>query len=301
MPVIGLLLKPPNRPLCDIAARPISRAALDLQDEGIRVVFASDVQQGELVGHEATHAGWQAVRLRPDAVIDHYPGFSDPVGHQTRLHQLAAVPVANPPALVGLIRDKVRTQAVLQDLGMPALCTDPRRFAAFLDDGPAFVKPRYGSFGIGVRWIQGVPPPREGGQPVFLQRAVPPPAGFAGVSVRILVQRTLDGPVAYPAVARVSDSDPVVNRARGADVIAAHRRFPLAAERSRILALAVLDRFPGAIELGVDAVVDPDQGVHLIEVNHRPRGRLAALALTDPGRVPAHERALREPFRWMAR
>ncbi len=281
---------------------PLGRAALVLAEEGVDVVFGDRAEAGVLHGLRAVPGGWVRASVRPDAVYDRFPSFTRPEQYGQLLQGLGAVPVVNPPRVIALARDKVAAQQILAHLGMPPMEADPRRFARFLRDGPAFVKPRFGSFGEGVRHIERAPPPRIGpggrGQPAILQRAVSPPVGWAGVSVRVLVQRTVDGPVARTPVARSSRDDPVVNRSRGAEVFPLADRWPGCVAEAHRLALRALDAFPEAVELGVDAVLDRHEKLMLIEVNARPRGRLAALAARWPDRFGAeHEAAVMAPLR----
>lgn len=301
MTVLAVLLKPAPRPPPPPEQLPIGRAALALP--GVSVVFGGHCEDGLLVGQQAVPGGWREVRVRPDAAVDRYGSFSDPVGYACLLEGLGPVPVLNPPRLTALLRDKVATQTRLGALGMPPIAVDPRTWPSFLSE-PAFVKPRFGSFGRGIERVTAPPPARatvDGvDQPSLLQRAIRPPSGWAGVSLRVLAQRTPEGPVVRTPVARVSKRDPVVNRARGAEVLPAVDFFPKTAERARELARRVLDALPEAIEIGVDAVVDPAGTPHLIEVNARPRGRLAALAALDPTRFQQeHEAAVLAPLRWL--
>ncbi len=305
-PVIGLLLPAPDRPPRPPSEQPIGRAARTLSDR-LTVLIGSEMVHGRLQGHIAMPSGWVEASLAPDAVIDRFPGQSRPIAHRRLLHGLGSCPVWNPPRLVGLLFDKLRTQAVLEGLGMPPVCADPRRFAAHLTAwGAAFAKPRFGSFGRGVQRTKTPPPARievDGrSDPTLLQRAVPPPEGHAGVAARILVQDTGEGWRARPAVVRHSPTDPVVNHARGAKVVSAADAFGVdVASALESLAVRVAarlsERFPGAIELGVDAVLDPALSPHLIEVNARPRGRLGALAAQHPQRFGAlHDQACETPF-----
>lgn len=298
---LGVLLRPAAAPPPPPETLPIGRAALFLLERGVTVVFGGHAEAGRLHGHRPVPGGWEAIALPVHAAFDRYGSFTDPTGYARLLEGLGGAPVRNTPALTALFRDKVATQSALGHLGMPALTVDPRTFRSFLADGPAFVKPRFGSFGRGVARVVEAPPARavvDGvDQPLLLQRAVPPPPGWAGVSLRILAQRTPGGIVTRTPVARLSTTDPVVNRARGAEVRPVSDVFPGSEEAARNLARRVLEAFPEAVEVGVDAVLDPSGEPHLIEVNARPRGRLAALAERWPDRfAEEHEEAVRTPL-----
>ena len=70
------------------------------------------------------------------------------------------------------------------------------------------------------------------------------------------------------------------------------------------LAAEILSRQPGGeffLEFGADLVIDSQGTPHMIEVNSRPRGRLALLATQDPGAVAkAHVDACARPLRFLA-
>ena len=200
---------------------------------------------------------------------------------------------------------------------MPELEVDPARFAERLAAwGAGFAKPRYGAFGAGVERIragQTVTPTRcssvEGvWEPTILQRAVPPPSGHAGIALRILVQRTLEGDfVAAPAVVRRSATDPVVNASRGAEVTDATAHPEVDEATAQALAIASAERLSeapggdGLVEVGVDLVIDEEHLPHVIEVNSRPRGRLEVLARVAPVRYRnLHLEACLRPLRWLA-
>lgn len=302
---IAVLMRTPAgepRPPSDL---PIGRAALTLAARGVTVVFGQHAAHGTFTGLAAHADGWVPTTGRVHAALDRYGSFTDPDGYHALLAGLGSTPVFNPPRLTALLRDKLATQVVLGDLGMPELVVDPTQFGATLEQwNEGFLKPRFGSFGRGVQVattgcaravVDGVD------QPLILQRGVAAPPSFAGVSLRILVQWSTQGPLVHAPVARVSRTDRVVNRARGADVFPADDLFPTTADRARELAHAVFLRldglFPGLVEIGVDAVVAPDGEPVLIEVNARPRGRLAALASSAPDRFQAaHERAVLQPL-----
>lgn len=320
MVLIGVLVPTsPGAPSAPPEALPLGRAALALGEEGVDLLLAGMAEDGLLVGHRAVPGGWRPARGRPAAVYDRFPSQGRATQHQALLAQLAGLPVGNPPALVVLCRDKLATQRALEAAGlpMPAVEDDPDRFAAALDAwGAAFLKPRFGAMGAGVRRVvPGDPlPARLRGlqaqdEPALLQRAVPPPPGLAGRSLRVLAQRAPDGAwVQVPAVVRESEEDPVVNAARGARVRLAEDALPppALARVARMVdatcrALAATPGATHALELGVDLVLDPDDQPHLVEVNGRPNGRLERLSAQDPDRFgAAHLDAVTRPLRTLA-
>lgn len=292
----------------------MGRAALLLAEEGIDVVFGLRAEGGELVGARAVPGRWEPARSRVVAAYCRYPSQSDPEGYARLLAGLEA-PVHNPVAPTLLCRDKVACQHFLEGQGIPqpSIETDPDHFSERLASwGAGFLKPRHGAFGRGVRHVlPGDPLPSrgEGAVPgtedaLFLQAAVPPPHGWAGVSVRVLVQRLGEGWMAETPAARCSRTDPVVNAARGAEVLPAETLTDARALVDLALATAeALSRSPdgdGLIELGVDLAVDRERRPWVIEVNSRPRGRLEALAAHDPRFVSAHVEACARPLRWLA-
>ena len=267
---------------------------------------------GRLWGVRAGPDGWRPVAaVRLAAAYDRFPSRSRPEEHRALLVGLRGVPVANPPSQIALCSDKLRIQGLLAPLGMPEVEADPARFAERLARwGTGFLKPRFGALGRGVRRVQpGDRLPARGpgavvgiDEPMLLQRAVAPPPGWAGVAVRVLVQRDLDGRwrAAIP-VARRHRTDPVVNHARGAQV--APLEDPGRVRRLAIRAAEILaDQADGAllIEVGVDFAVDATGRPWLLEVNGRPRGRLEALATIDPAHARAHDAAVVRPLRVLA-
>lgn len=218
-----------------------------------------------------------------------------------------------------MCRDKLATQQVLVERGlpMPAVEADPERFVPALSRwGAAFLKPRYGVLGRGVRRVRvgetlpAVGPGAVRGQvePLLLQAAVPPPPGWAALALRALV--AWDGAwQTAPLVARVSREDPVANvalgaQARPAEDLVAPDTLARAAQLARFAAQAVHAAAAAApvVELGVDLVVDPQGEPWLIEVNGRPGGRLSALQQRDPLRWAEAEReAVCAPLRGLAR
>jgi glutathione synthase/RimK-type ligase-like ATP-grasp enzyme len=302
------------------ADRPVGRAALALEAEGVPVVFADRVVAGRAWGLRASPGGWRAVSDQAvAAAYDRFPAELRPTEHEALLAGVGDLPVANAPEVAALCRDKLAAQRVLEAHGVaiPEVEADPARFAERLAAwGRGFLKPRYGALGRDVRCVvPGDPlPARLAGtvpgttEPAVLQRAVPPPAGWAGVCCRVLVQRRPDDGelVAVTPVVRRSRVDPVVNAARGAEVLALADASPgweeAVAGAALAAARALAEPAGPVVELGVDVVVDPDGAAWVIEVNGRPRGRLEALVALDAARwSAAHLEACARPLRWLAR
>jgi len=322
-PAIGVLVPvDPGPPPLPPEARPIGRAALVLAHQGLRVVFGDCVEDGCISGLEAIPGGWRPVeRLPVLALHDRFPSQRRAARFEGILAGAGGVPVGNPLALTLLCRDKLQCQRVLERAGIdrqPTVESDPTRFADTLAVwGAGFLKPRFGALGIGVtRVVPGDPlPTRLPGavpgrtDPAILQRAVPPPAGWGGWSVRVVCQKAPGGGwiLGEPAVRR-HRTDPVVNAARGAEV--APGRDVLGADTAAAVSdlarrvTATLDDLPDgrfAVEVGVDLVIDAEGAPWLVEVNSRPRGRMEALAAADPGRfLDAHVAACGRPIAALA-
>jgi glutathione synthase/RimK-type ligase-like ATP-grasp enzyme len=300
---------------------PIGRAALRLEREGIRIVFGAEAEGGTVTGFVAEPGNWRPVETVPVVgAYDRYPSKLDPRGHAGLRRGLHGLPLVNPLALTLLCRDKLECQRHLETRGLvlPEVEADPARFADRLGEwGAGFLKPRYGAYGVGVRRVvPGAPLPTElpgavagAPEPSLLQRAVTPPEEWAGISVRVLVQRGPDGIwMVNPGVARRSATDPVVNVARGAEAAPAGDVLSESSIEAlhtlvRTAADALSDHPDGVwlAELGVDAVVDAVGRPWIIEVNSRPRGRLECLAEADPARFhAAHVEACARPIRFLA-
>jgi glutathione synthase/RimK-type ligase-like ATP-grasp enzyme len=240
-------------------------------------------------------------------VHDRYPSEARRSSWEGLREALGDPLFGNPPTLTLLCKDKLRCQHFLEGAGLalPEVEGKPRMFDQRLRDwGTAFLKPRRGSRGDGVRRVRRVSalPPGDW----ILQRAVPPPGGVAGLALRVLVQRESSGDWWIgPAVARRSADDPVVNAARGAEVVLGSEAVSAACSASvRTQSLQVAAAFaaqPGGdrvVELGLDFVVDSCGLPHLIEANSCPRGRLLYLARQDPERWGAvHQSAIERPLR----
>ncbi|MEC7946882.1 MAG: YheC/YheD family protein, partial [Myxococcota bacterium] len=299
-------------------ARPIGRAALALSRQGLRVVFGDTVEDGRITGLEAVPGGWRTATSVPVAALhDRFPSQRRAAHFARILAAAGSMPIGNPPELTLLCRDKLRCQMVLGAAGVdaqPPIEADPTRFAGRLAAwGVGFLKPRYGALGIGVcRVVPGDPLPASlpgaipgRRDPAILQRAVPPPARWAGWSVRVVCQRAPGGMWVQgePAVRR-HRTDPVVNAARGAEVAPGRDVLPkdtaaaVCALSARVTdALDTLPCGRWAVEVGVDLAIDTDGAPWLIEVNSRPRGRMEALAAADPGRFhDAHVAACGRPL-----
>ena len=322
-PAIGVLVPvDPGTPLPPPEARPIGRAALVLAKQGLRVVFGDEVRDGSMSGMEAVESGWRRVESLPVlALHDRYPGQRRAARFSQILSAAGPLPVGNPLSFTMLCRDKLECQRVLEAAGIPdqpQVEADPTRFAGVLETwGAGFLKPRYGALGIGVRRVvPGDPLPTElpgavpgRTDPAILQRAVPPPSGWGGWSVRVVCQRQPGGGWVFgePAVRR-HRSDPVVNAARGAEVapgrdVLGRATGAAVADLARRVTGAI-DALPQgrlALEIGIDLVIAADGRPWLVEVNSRPRGRMEALAAAEPGRFhDAHVAACGRPIEALA-
>ncbi len=306
------------------ADRPVGRAALLLQERGVTVIFGDSITRdgSEVVmtGLRALPDRWVEITAPIAALHDRFPSQRRAEAYAGVRAALGALPMGNPPGVTLLCRDKAACQHALEGCGaeMPDVLTDPADFDAALSEwGAGFLKPRFGALGIGVRRVvPGDPLPRQlpGAvpgrlDPVILQRAVPPPEGWAGRSVRALVQRLPGGGwFRCPPVVRQSREDFVVNAARGASVAPA--MDALSAETQAHIArssLAVCARIAAqpdgewVVELGLDLMIDDRGRAVLIEVNSRPRGRLEALSALDPARFgPDHVEACARPLAYIA-
>lgn len=288
------------------AALPLGRAALSLQAEGIELIIGQPSAPGVFTGFVAHAGGWSPAEEAVSAVYDRFPSASQPEAFAAGLALIGAVPLANPPSITVLCRDKWRCQQALQGLAQPEahLTAFDAHVRAW---GAAFLKPRFGSFGRGVRRVlPGDALPEADGDWV-LQRAIVPPQEFgAGLALRVLVQWVDAGWLARPAVARIDPVDPVVNAARGAELAPAEDRLPAQVlERVNTLAVQAAERLAQGgepvVELGIDIVLDTAFEAWIIEVNSRPRGRLRGLAELHPSRyAKAHEAACMAPFRNLA-
>lgn len=297
MKAVGVLVRcPPGRPPPPPDAMPVGRAALLAEAEGIPVVVGDEVSGGVMSGLRAVGGAWVRTEAELVACYDRFPSQTWPKRFAHSVAELG-VPLGNPPALTALCRDKVACQRHLEAAGI----AQPPLLEALTE--AAFLKPRHGSFGQGVRRVV----PGDVELPVaglssgdwLLQRAVPPPDGWAAVSVRLLAQRDLDGWHLAQPVARRDRTDPVANVARTAEVVPHPLDAPL---RSLALEVCAALETPHLVELGLDFAIDVDGRPWLIEVNGRPRGRLEVAAERWPRLfAEAHRNALVRPIRTLYR
>lgn len=314
---LGVLIAAGNGAGSRPSELPMGRAALRLRSERVEVVFGGVARDGRLVGHRTGDDRWEPVETEVGGAYDRYASQTDPAGFAALVAGLGDTPRVNPDDVVAVCRDKLATQRVLEAAGLPIpeVEADPDRFAAALAAwGAGFLKPRHGAFGRGVsRVVPGDALPAEGegavpGRPdvLFLQRAVAPPDGWAGVACRVLVQRAGAGWWVGPPVARRSRTDAVVNAARGSEVVPleafAPDRVDAVAHLAERVAVALAAAAGGdrLVELGVDVVLARDGGAWVVEANSKPRGRLLSLVESDPGWLDAHVEACCRPLRALA-
>lgn len=287
---------------------PLGRAAAYAAERGVRVIIGAPDGTGTFAGFVPVGDDWRLVERVPvAAVYDRFPSVSAAEAASSGRAWLRGVPIANSEALISLCRDKLATQRALEAAGiaMPPVEADRARWGERLAEwGLGFLKPQFGSFGEGVSRVSardGLP----GAGAWVLQRAVDPPAGWAGVSVRVLVQRSRAGDwLARSPVVRRSTDDPVVNAARGAELVPGADVGIDGAARDLAQRCAVaLDADTGGdgVELGVDLVLGSDDALWPIEVNGRPRGRLWGLAELHPERFASeHVEACAQPLLTLA-
>ena len=299
----------------------MGRAALVLAQQGIRVVFGNEVCDDHFLGFEARPGAWRAVQT-PDVALffDRFTSHRPTAYYDNLRAVLGPIPIANGLVMNTLCRDKLACQRVLEAAGLPIppVAEHPHDFERRLAEwGEGFLKPRYGQCGDGVRSVRsGMRLQATSGrevdgiaEPNILQRAVRPPPGWAGVSVRVLTQRAPGGAwVTNPAVVRRSVTDPVANVSRGAEAVPAMDVLSQSqCQQIDALARAACDALaaqPGGewfIDAGVDLVIGADGAAQLIEVNSRPWGRVKALARRWPERFKhAHDVACERPLMYLS-
>lgn len=296
----------------------LGRAALRLVGRGVPVLFGDRAVDGVFHGWRPVLGGWVPAVAPVAAAYDRFPSQGRAAVWAALQAGLGPAPTGNPPSIITLCRDKLAFQSwaatACPAVPMPEVEADPAAFGARLADwGVAFAKPRYGSRGMGVRRVEAgdaTPSATSAGlagpEPTLLQRAVPPPPGWAGACVRVDVQRDAGGTlVVLPPALRRSATDPVVNTSRGAPVsVAAFTLAPralLAIESAaRAVMAALVARPDGAsvVEIGFDFAIGPGDSPWLLEANARPQSLLRGLAAADAGRFAgAREAAAERPLR----
>ena len=301
--------------------RPIGRAAIQLLDQNIDVIFGDQIENGTMTGFRVRAGKWEtATNIPLHGVHDRYPSQIRWAQYATMRKEMGEIPMGNDFGFTMLCRDKVASQKAMEAQGirMPPVQSDPDRFQDALSEwGSAFLKPRFGALGIGVcrvnagdtlpTHVQGVVPGRE--DPTIIQAAIPPARGWASRTVRVLIQRMPTGGwFSGIPVLRQSRTDPVANAARGAEVEPAGAILPsVLMDRidqevhSICRALENMEEAQHMVEAGLDLVIDAKSNVWLIEINSRPRGRMEVLAAHDPATYQdAHVEACARPIRVVA-
>ena len=160
--------------------------------------------------------------------------------------------------------------------------------------GIVIAKPRFGSYGVGIKIYTTAPPPMlpsvVGEEETLVQQFIKPPAGWGGISIRQLVQRLHDRRwVTKTMVMRSSKDDAIVNVSRGAKTHPAIDWLPTSAynliKQQSIQAANALAKCKNGkwlVELGIDFVIDNNWKPWLIEVNAQPKGKLRYLASKQP-------------------
>ena len=303
---------------------PIVRALTNCSNPDVKVVFGFDVYtENNIVrikglGIKSKH--WIELNEKIDIIHDRFPSQ---IRRQHFEHlQLLTQHLlwGNPFETTMFCRDKLLCQQLLESEGcqFPEVIDTHSRFKDVLDDwGSAFLKPRFGALGIGVTHVvPGTPLPStlpsvvpNQQDPSILQRAIQAPKGWQGMSVRQLIQKLPDGSwIPRTPVLRHSQTDPVVNVARGAQASPAATILPSdtidTIQQQSLLACQILDNQPNGltnVEFGLDFVIDPNFEPWLIEINSRPRGRLEFLAEQFPEQYRyEHEQACIQPILTLA-
>ena len=322
--VVAVLVPPIHSTAQKPTAFPIAKALQQLESRGIITVFGFDLYRKNntvwINGKIIENNLFKDTSLPIKIIHDRFPSQIRN-NHFSEIQSVASsIAFGNPFSTTLLCRDKLACQRLLEqhDIAMPQVISDPTKFASSLAKwGQGFIKPQFGALGKGVQAVTtgmplphslpGVVPNRL--EPSILQRAVSAPAGWAGMSVRQLMQKSVGGSwIARTAVLRCSTDDPVVNVSRGAKAIPAVDMLPTytieSIQQQSVAACRILDGEPNGlynVEFGLDFVIDPNYKPWLIEVNSRPRGRLEYLASTDPNRfLSEHEAACVQPIRYLA-
>ena len=322
--VVAVLVPPIHSKSPKANSFPIAKAIQNLNDNGIITVFGFDLTKEYnsvwINGKTIQNNEFTDVKRKLDIIHDRFPSqirnqhFSDIRSASDN------IPFGNPFSTTLLCRDKLACQRILEGatLDIPEVIDDPAQFTPTLEQwGQGFIKPQFGALGKGVQAVKpsmaiphllpGVVPNTL--EPTILQRGISPPDGWAGMSIRQLMQKDIDGNwIPRTAVLRRSKTETVVNVARGAEAVPALDFLPsetiLEITRQSFIACTILDKEPNGrynVEFGLDFVIDPEYKPWLIEVNSRPRGRLENLAQSYPERFhQEHQAACIQPIRYLA-
>ena len=322
---IAIFVPPKNGPLPPPGDRPIVRATKRLLNEQIQCIFGHEFRRTDtsLLMDGLCAYGQQWIKhsdVEIHAVYDRFPSQLRRQSFQPMLKAILPSPMGNPYPYTLLCRDKIKTQHWLESNGirMPELVTQYDQFEAKLAQwGTGFIKPQFGALGTSVEKVYaGGPLPRHlpglvpnEPEPTILQRAIHPPKGHAGMSVRCLIQRQTDTQwICRTPVLRHSTKDPVVNVARGASACTAEELLPekcmleikhTAMHIGELINTLECGRY--ALECGIDYVIDSEYRPWIVELNSRPRGRLEYLAQAKPDQYgEEHIEALAQPIRCLA-
>ncbi len=279
----------PGEPLrrCTGQSAFLGEAGLGLAARGVRLLCA---EPGADVGHRPLPGAWGIEAI--DGVVAVYDRYRHGGSRDLQAWCERGVPVANPPAFRALCDDKLAFARWANGRGLPVPETVPAADPVWRGWTAAFVKPRRGWGGEGVR-PPGERPPDEG---EIVQRAVIP--RVPGESIRLLLQRDPDrGWIVAGGLVRLAAGEAgVASLQRGA---AAH---PLSGARldglgplvdRLVRGLADAPEGDRIVEVGVD-LVDTGEGPWILEWNARP-GRSFHLA----GRPDLRRDALLRPFRML--
>tara|TARA_B110000037_G_scaffold79177_1_gene94388 strand:- start:54 stop:1079 length:1026 start_codon:yes stop_codon:yes gene_type:complete len=322
---VGILVPSYPPPLLNPSAKPIGRAVSKLNKNKIQIVFGSLLKKQKsrvlMSGFSIKDNKWTPIKTTIDALHDRFPSQIRSKQFQSILPHTKELFFGNPFAITMLCRDKIATQLYLEKHGiqMPEIIIEHKAFSDQLAKwNTGFIKPQFGALGKNVQtvtansllpeFLEGVVPERK--ERSFIQRAITPPKGWKGLSLRQLVQRSPDGSwLVLPAVLRRSREDMVVNIARGAEAVLAEDHLPASTMeniyKQSIKISQTLQNFPNgeySVEFGLDFVIDQNFHAWLIEVNSRPRGRLEVLAKKMPERFESiHQRACLAPILYLAK
>lgn len=323
---VGILVPSYPGPLPKPYTKPIGKAVSNLLDNKIRIVFGNILEkqnEGILMsGFSIENNFWIPTKNRIFALHDRFPSQIRSEHFNTILPYTKELIFGNPFAITMLCRDKIATQRYLEKHGirMPMIITEHQAFSDQLAKWTSgFIKPQFGALGKNVQsvtansllpeFLEGVVPEKK--ERTFIQKAIKPPKGWKGLSLRQLVQRSPDDGSwqVLPAVLRRSREDMVVNIAREAEAVLAEEHLPASTleniHKQSMTIAQILQKSPDgeySVEFGLDFVIDQDYQPWLIEVNSRPRGRLEILAKRMPERFESiHQRACLAPILYLAK